>query len=149
MWLVRYRDFGDGFRADTGFVPRVGYREGSATAGWNFYSEGLVTQARPHVVLTYSEDRDGRRAAAPGRAGRARPRAPQPAGVRRPCASATERTGDGGCSRRPASSSPAQVDPSRTFTRVGVQGSVGEAVDLVNVQVGTGADLSAFATVRP
>jgi len=36
-----------------------------------------------------------------------------------------------------------------SFTRVGVQGTLGESIDLANAQVGTGADLSAFATLRP
>jgi hypothetical protein len=147
VWLVRYRDFGDGFRADTGFVPRVGYREGSATAGWNFYSEGLVTQARPHVVLTYSEDRDGavlQRLAEPGVLVLGRRNLQAFAGLRL----ATDRTGEALLSTTSVEFQ-AQVDPSRAFTRVGVQGSAGEAVDLVNVQVGSGADLSAFATVRP
>jgi hypothetical protein len=147
VWLVRYRDFGDGFRADTGFVPRVGYREGTATAGWNFYSEGLVTQARPHVVLTYSEDRDGavlQRLAEPGVLVIGRNNLQAFAGLRL----AADRTGAALLSTTSVEFQ-AQVDPSRTFTRVGVQGSAGEAVDLVNVQVGSGADLSAFATVRP
>ena len=41
-------------------MPRVGYREGRLNAGWSFFSEGLVTAARPQAELTYAEDRDGR-----------------------------------------------------------------------------------------
>ena len=47
----------------------MGYREGRALAGWNFYPEGLVSQAQPQVVVAYSEDREGavlQRLVAPG-----------------------------------------------------------------------------------
>ena len=39
-WSFRYIDFGDEFRADTGFVPQVGFREGSCRLGLRFYPEG-------------------------------------------------------------------------------------------------------------
>jgi hypothetical protein len=147
VWLLRYRDFADGFRADTGFVPRVGYREGQVTAGWNFYREGLVTQARPHVVLVYSEDRAGavlQRRVEPGLFVLGRRNLQAFASLR----VASERTGDALLSTTSVGFG-AQVDPSRTFTRFGMEGTVGEAVDLANVQVGHGADLVLFATVRP
>ncbi len=144
---LRYRDFADGFRADTGFVPRVGYREGFALAGWNFYPEGLVTQAQPQVTVTYSEDRDGallRRLVHPGAIVLGSRNFQAFAGL----ALLTERTGETLLSTTSLELG-AQVDPSRTFTRVGFEASLGEAVDLYNVQVGTGADLTAFATLRP
>jgi hypothetical protein len=147
VWTLSYRDFADGFRADTGFVPRVGYREGRARAGWNFYPEGLVSQAQPMVVVAYSEDREGavlQRRVAPGVFALGSRNLQAVASVN----FLTERTGDRLLSTTSLDFL-AQVDPSRSFTRVGVQGSVGEAVDLFNVQVGTGADLTAFATLRP
>jgi hypothetical protein len=144
---LRYRDFADDFRADTGFVPRVGYREGFALAGWNFYPEGLVTQAQPQVTVIYSEDREGsllRRLVHPGAFVLGSRNLQAFAGL----AFLTERTGATLLSTTSLELG-AQVDPSRTFTRVGFQASLGEAVDLYNVQVGTGADLTAFATLRP
>jgi hypothetical protein len=145
--LVRYRDFSDEFRADTGFVPRVGYREATGQAGWNFYPEGLVSQVRPQVAVAYSEDRDGavlQRRVSPGAFA---------LGSRNLQAFATvnfltERTGDQLLSTTSLDFL-AQVDPSRSFTRIGVQGTVGEMVDLYNLQVGTGIDLTVFATLRP
>jgi hypothetical protein len=147
VWLLRYRDFADGFRADTGFVPRVGYRQGQATAGWSFYPEGLVTQAQPHVVLVYSEDRAGavlQRRVEPGLLVLGRRNLQAFASL----LLLAERTGDALLSTTSVAFG-AQVDPSRTFTRFGVEGTVGEMVDLANVQVGHGADLALFATVRP
>ena len=147
VWTLRYRDFADGFRADTGFVPRVGYREGRALAGWNFYPEGLVSQAQPRVVVAYSEDRDGavlQRLVEPGLFLLGSRNLQAFASVR----VLSERTGEKLLSTTSVEFQ-AQVDPSRSFTRVGVQGSVGEAVDLYNLQVGTGADINVFATLRP
>jgi hypothetical protein len=145
--FLQYRDFSNDFRADTGFVPRVGYREGTARAGWNFYPEGVVTQARPQLAASYAEDREGavlRRLVSPGFF---------VLGSRNLQAFAfldllAERTGERLLSTTSVEFG-AQVDPSRSFTRVGVQGTAGESVDLYNVQVGTGADLSVFATLRP
>ena len=37
FWGLRYEDVGDGFRADTGFMPRVGYRIGVASLERSFW----------------------------------------------------------------------------------------------------------------
>jgi hypothetical protein len=147
FWFARYRDFADGFRADTGFVPRVGYREATIQGGWNVYPEGLISQARPQMALAYAEDRDGRvlqRLFTPGvfLVGR---RNLQAVALLHFDA---ERTGDQLLSTTNVEFN-VQIDPSRTFTRIGVQGTIGEMVDLYNVQVGKGADLNVFSTLRP
>jgi hypothetical protein len=54
-----YKDLGDGFRADTGFVPQVGYREGASGGGWTFRPTGFVTRVRTFVTLDRQEDRSG------------------------------------------------------------------------------------------
>ena len=38
--MASYADVGSGFRADTGFIPQVGYREVSAQTGWQVYPTG-------------------------------------------------------------------------------------------------------------
>jgi hypothetical protein len=43
-----YKDFGTGFRADNGFVPQVGYREGYAETGWTFRPHGFLSRVRTH-----------------------------------------------------------------------------------------------------
>jgi hypothetical protein len=48
-WLVEYQDFGDGFRADEGFVPQVGFRHGTIYAGRKFYPGGFFTVVKPVV----------------------------------------------------------------------------------------------------
>ncbi len=147
VWLLQYRDFSDGFRADTGFVPRVGYRGIQGNLGWNLYPEGLIAQAVPQVVFAYSEDRSGavlQRLVEPEVMALGRRNLQAFAGLKL----LTERTGEELLSTTSLEFG-VQVDPSRTFTRFGIQGTVGEAVDLFNVQVGHGADLTALATVRP
>ena len=58
-WTAQYRDAGDGFRADTGFVPQVGDREGFAGAGRTFWPTGFVKRLRTFVNLDYQQDLSG------------------------------------------------------------------------------------------
>ena len=47
-WYSKYNDVGNGFRADAGFVPQVGYREGY---GWTVHPTGFVSLARPFILV--------------------------------------------------------------------------------------------------
>ena len=47
----------DGFRADTGFVPQVGYREAYGYTGWTVHPTGFVSSARPFVTSTIRRSR--------------------------------------------------------------------------------------------
>ena len=100
-----YADVSDGFRADEGFVPQVGYREGLANAGLRFYpTSGLFSFLQPRVGLDYFEDRGGellsrRSLSRGGLPGRAKPRRIPPARTSTPFASERH-----SCTRRPASS---------------------------------------------
>jgi hypothetical protein len=58
-WYAKYNDVGSGFRADTGFVPQVGYREGYGYAGWSVHPTGFVSLARPFVTLDYQAEPSG------------------------------------------------------------------------------------------
>lgn len=51
--------FGDGFRADCGFVPQVGFREGYAETGRTWYPAGLFSRARLFAMVNHIEDHDG------------------------------------------------------------------------------------------
>ena len=42
-WSVEYKDFSDGFRADLGFVPQVGFREGFVDGGYTFRPRGFFS----------------------------------------------------------------------------------------------------------
>src|SRR4051794_1989743 len=54
-----FKDIGDGFRAETGFVPQVGYREESVGAGWTFRPTGFVSKMRTFVNTDRQVDRAG------------------------------------------------------------------------------------------
>lgn len=59
-WYAKYVDVGSGFRADTGFMPQVGYREGNAYTGWSVYpTSGFVRQARTSLTLDYQTEQSG------------------------------------------------------------------------------------------
>jgi hypothetical protein len=146
-WIARYRDFGDGFRADDGFVPQVGYRAGHFIPGYKFFPKGLFSFVGPFVDLEYAADRQGKliaRRADPGVLlyGRHNLQANVQLQLRR------ERTADQLLSFTRLSYL-VQIDPSRRFTRVGASGLVGQDVDVLNVGVGRGFNVTAFATVRP
>jgi hypothetical protein len=147
LWFFAYQDFADGFRADNGFVPRVGYRQARGWAGWRFYPQGLVTGARPFVAYSYAEDREGRLLERETGAvleveGRRNLQGFVLLALR------TERTGEKLLSVTEVLLG-AQIDPSRTVTRIGFDADLGEQIDLANEQVGTGGDVSVFATLRP
>jgi hypothetical protein len=54
---VTLQDFGDGFRADAGFVPQVGYRNTSGASGWTFRPNGFVRRLRTFVLAGRQTDR--------------------------------------------------------------------------------------------
>ncbi|MBW8862574.1 MAG: carbohydrate binding family 9 domain-containing protein, partial [Acidobacteria bacterium] len=54
-----FKDVGDGFRAEAGFVPQVGYREASAGAGWTFRPTGFASKLRTFVEVDRQVDRAG------------------------------------------------------------------------------------------
>ena len=57
--FVGYRDMADDFRADSGFLPQVGYRSGSVGTGWTFRPKGFVRRLRTFVNADREADRAG------------------------------------------------------------------------------------------
>ncbi|HEY2434727.1 MAG TPA: DUF5916 domain-containing protein [Vicinamibacterales bacterium] len=55
-----YSDITDGFRADLGFVPQVGYRQGNVSTGWTVHPKGAISRERTFFSAQYQADRDGR-----------------------------------------------------------------------------------------
>jgi hypothetical protein len=145
---LRYRDFSDGFRADDGFVPQVGFREATAEVKRPFFPENaLFSFLQPRVGEDYVEDRDGRmisRRIFPG---------VDFLGVRNLVGFAganvdTVRVGEPLLHATYAVFQ-VQIDPSSRFTRIGLSGSVGQQIDFDNAREGHGGDLTLLATVRP
>jgi uncharacterized protein DUF5916 len=142
-----YRDFSDGFRADTGFVPQVGYRQENGGAGWTFRPTGFLTRVRTFLDLDHVADRSGAlisRLVQPGvgmdsrwngfmqfrfideeiRAGQ------QPIGRKR-------------------FGYIAQFSPSRRVTLLAIDGTSGQEIDFDNARPGTGSTINLQATLNP
>lgn len=146
-WLVRGRDLGDGFRADLGFIPRVGIREGVAEAGYNLYRQGFFTRMRPYVFAEYVVDRQGHlldRRMGPGVTFNGRRNLQGFAGFNFD----RVRLGDRLLSRIQL---PFHIsfDPSGRIPRIQIRGFVGQDTDIGNARVGRGAELSLGANLRP
>jgi hypothetical protein len=58
-WSGTYRDIGDGFRADDGFVPQVGIREGTANLNYIAYTKGFFSRVIPVLQTDYVLDANG------------------------------------------------------------------------------------------
>jgi hypothetical protein len=145
--FARYRDFGSEFRDDQGFVPQVGYRQGTVGLGYNFWPTGFLRQVRPLAQLDYSVERDGdlldrRLVAGVFLIGRKNLTSELDFVAQRSL------TGKELLTRRQLTYF-VQVDPSRHVPRVSVQGFVGEDIDIDNVRVGNGATINLAATIRP
>jgi hypothetical protein len=145
--FLHYREIGNGFRADDGFLPQVGMRLGEAYAAWKFFPEGLLTFVRPQVNYSYTEKRDGfliDRNLSPGVIFQ---------GQRNLLGDVELNVGaariGGTVFRRTNLYFLFQVDPSRRFSRVEVDGNIGKEYDFENGRVGDGVRLSAAATVKP
>jgi hypothetical protein len=122
-------------------------RLGEAFAGWNFYPTGLLNRVRPQFFSTYTEDRYGNlidRNISPGVFVQ---------GQRNLLAevdlnlSATRISGE--VFQRTNVFFSFQVDPSRRFSRIELDGNVGEEFDFDNARVGDGVRLSSTVTVKP
>jgi len=143
------RDFGDDFRADLGFVPQVGYREIDGGGGLHFFPEkGYIRNIRPNIFIDYQEDQHGREIqhfVSPGL---------NLFGVKNlqvisfAHLGERQRVGRGLLPQNYARVI-AQIDPSRRFTRVGIDVTAGERIDFSNARVGHGATVTLTATVRP
>ena len=146
-WFAEYRDFGEGFRADNGFVPQVGLRDRFGGAGYTFRPRGFLRRLRLFSQFKYSTDREGdllQRTAVLG------------AGMDGKWNSffqfryANDKI-DSGEGPLPVQRFRfiLQASPSRLVSALGLEGFVGQEIDFTNHRVGTGANVIARGTLRP
>ena len=146
-WFVRGRDLGGEFRADLGFIPQVGIRDGVAEAGYSFYPQGFFTRVRPYAFGIYVTDREGdlvNRRVGPGVSFQGRRNLWGFVGLNLD----RVRTADVLLSRVQLPFS-IQFDPSRRLPRITFGGFLGEDTDIANVRVGRGGELRVGANLRP
>ncbi|MBX7183686.1 MAG: carbohydrate binding family 9 domain-containing protein [Vicinamibacteria bacterium] len=58
-WFTQFQDIDKDFRADSGFVPQVGYRQIYADAGYTIRPKGFLRRQRFFATLDRQTDRDG------------------------------------------------------------------------------------------
>jgi hypothetical protein len=145
--FARYKDIGDDFRADTGFVPQVGYRQAYGSTGWTFRPTGLVTRLRTFVNAERTLDREGAlvsREVVPGFGmdtlwnGFLQFRLHDE----------QARAGAGTLGRRYFGYI-AQFSPSRRVTSVAADGTTGQQIDFANARRGTGTTVNLSARLNP
>ncbi len=147
-WIVEQRDFSDGFRADNGFVPQVGFRESFFEGGYTMRpTSGFANRVRLFLHGDYQSASNGDLLFSDRSAG---------IGFDGKFASSTRlrfsvngvRSGDKVLTRRQLLYS-TQFTPSRLISNINVSGSAGEDVDFSNTRLGRGVSTQVSGIVTP
>lgn len=142
-----FKDLGDGFRAETGFVPQVGYRETAAGAGWTVRPTGLVSRMRTFVTVDRQVDRDGDLIGRNLQSGVVMfTRWNGVTQVR--YIDDNIRIAERSIGRRQLGYS-AQFSPSRVLSTIAVNGTTGQEIDFANARPATGTTINLSAAVNP
>jgi len=147
-WFTEYQDFGDGFRADDGFVPQVGYRRNYGESGYTFRPEtGLFNRIRAFGQAEYSADTDHNlifREVSPGLQLDGRWNSTSKIRV----AFDRVRAGTKDLPRSMVVYT-IQFSPSGRISQIQLTGDYGNEVDFANARTGRGGNLNASGIVRP
>jgi hypothetical protein len=146
-FYTEYKDYGEDFRADNGFVPQVDFRANYAEGGYTWRPKGWFNRVRAFGFSSYEASQDGDLlfrtfSAGVGMDGRYR------SFWRFRVAKDAVRS-DKTVFARDRFYYQAEISPSQKFTRVTLSGWVGEEVDFVKNRLGEGADINLTATLRP
>jgi uncharacterized protein DUF5916 len=142
-----YKDIGDEFRADSGFLPQVGYREGYGGGGWTFRPNGFVRRLRTFLDLDRQAERDGAVISwrvMPGFGMDTR----WNGFMQYRLIDDAVRSGDQVFTRR-RFGYVLQFSPSRRVPQVSLNGTTGEETDFANSRPAQGTTLNLSATVDP
>ena len=141
------KDVGEGFRAETGFVPQVGYRQASAGAGWTFRPTGFASKLRTFVNVDRQVDRVGdliSRSVQPGVAMFTR----WNGFVELRYIDDDIRSGSQVIGRKQLGYK-AQFSPSRLLSTIAVNGTTGQQIDFEHGRPGTGTSVDVSANLNP
>lgn len=142
-----FKDVGEGFRAETGFVPQVGYRQTSAGAGWTFRPTGFASKLRTFVNVDRQVDRVGdliSRSVQPGIAMFTRWN-----GFVQLRYIDDDIRSVGRVIGRRQMGYLAQFSPSRVLSTVTVNGTTGQQIDFEHGRPGTGSNVNVSANLNP
>jgi hypothetical protein len=147
-WYALYADAGDEFRADSGFVPQVGYRDTYGETGYTFRpKKGAVRRLRTFFIFDRVVERDGDlilRQVSPGFGLDGK----WNSFVRLRYANDRVRAGTVTLPRQQLVYI-VQVSPSQKVSRIELEGFVGQEVDFDNARTGHGANVVLRTTLRP
>ncbi len=146
-WFGQYKDFSDGFRADNGFVPQVGYRETFGSAALRFWPTGFLTRLRTFINLDRQTDRSGAlisRNITPGFGMDLR----WNGFMQFRLIDDDIRAGSRTIQRRQFGYF-VQFSPSRLITQVSADGNLGQEIDFDNSRPGRGTTFNLSATLNP
>ncbi len=146
-WFAEYLEVGEDFRADSGFMPQVGYRSGFGEAGYTVRPTGFLRRVRTFLIGSYAEDFDGKllsSQASPGVGIDGR----WNSFARLRYAFDEVASGVRTFEREQLLYS-VEASPTRAVTNLFLSGFVGEEVDFANSRLGDGATVSLGGTVRP
>ncbi len=146
-WAVEYKDFSDGFRADLGFVPQVGFREGFVDTGYTFRPKGFFSRLRTFFFADVIADRDGEllsQVVSPGFGFDAK----YNSNARFEFRSEKVLAGDTVLPRTRLVYS-LSAAPVRWLGRVSLEGAIGEEIDFAGARRGHGGRAAGSVIVRP
>jgi hypothetical protein len=147
-WLAYYQEVSEDFRADNGFIPQAGFREGSAELGYTFHPEaGLLRRVRPFAIYDRQIDLDEDLLLQHVEAGTGLD-ALFNSSVTLSYANDRVLAGTEVLPRQQLLYT-VSVSPSMTFSSIQLSGSAGQEIDFENARTGTGADISLGLTVQP
>ncbi len=147
-WRTAYEDVTDSFRADAGFVPQVGFQQGTQFLGYSFWPKSsFFSLVEPVFLLDESFDRTHRtlnRHVFPG----VRFRGKGNSSGELDYYSDAVRVGDRLFEREGLAYS-VFFSPSLLLPRIKLDGSLGEQIDFVNGRTGWGGDVTLQTVARP
>ncbi len=142
-----FKDVGEGFRAETGFVPQVGYRTTSGNAGWTIRPTGFVSKLRTFVNVDRQVNRDGAVIARDVQVGVAMSTG-RNGFMQFRYIDDEIRSGQRLIGRRQFGFT-TQFSPSRVLSTITVNGTTGQEIDFANARPGTGTTLNLSAMLNP
>jgi hypothetical protein len=146
-WFGGYTDISEGFRADLGFVPQVGYRQGSVSSGWTVHPKGPISRERTFFNAQYQTDSSGRvitRNIMPGFGMDTK----WNGFVQIRYTNDETRAGDTLIGRQQFGFT-VQFSPSRRISQIAVDSTMGQDIDFDNARPATGYTLNLHATIVP
>ena len=143
-----YKDYGNEFRADNGFVPQVGFRSNYTETGYTFWpAKRFFNRIRPFAMAQYDSEQDGSMlyrllSAGFGADGKFQ------SFTRLRYAYENIRNNDTIFQRHQLLYN-IQFSVNRVISQILLSGWVGQDVDFANNRLGRGANVGLTATIRP